>query len=541
VEPHTKEDNGEEGGRRELLLTPSAETLGVRVTYLKGVKRYELSKDSFTLDQVVLEVERRFKNTAFETRQFDFGDGIVLTSVPTTEDIERVIRIAMKKAGIEGNRLSRENRQQIEIHFNQFLPRGKKKVIRENIEGAIRGIATTSIQQVSARTGGLEQELSVFLSEDFVNELTEDNRFVLKEITKAESQRTFDTTWLQSQHDFNQDYIRQLAPFKHLYAVNPSLFRTPQDLVIASHEPERLFLFRLLENSKLVSSWVKSPDREFYSLDYEYWKGGKDRVRRSFNPDFFIRANLTEYLDQLPVNRVAPAVDRLRQIQDQGVEELVFVVEVKSDDDNSEETRAKGRFGEEHFRSLNRRLRATNPIDLPGPFQESTNQLYGFWVLRPARFSHWFGQLRTGSIAFDLSLPYVSPEEGSDIDQWASVQSRVVEDWGADSLQAKLSTAIVSELRKKRQRFRLSELPGLVGRDAPDRDVDGAAMYLASHRVRLLRLSFELHEEDDDSYSISPAVLARGIREGVLVNPVTLEIVQDFREKIVMYLDDRLM
>ena len=47
----------------------------------------------------------------------------------------------MKKEGIEGDRLSRENRQQIDLFFNQFLPKGKKKVIRENIEGAVTGSA----------------------------------------------------------------------------------------------------------------------------------------------------------------------------------------------------------------------------------------------------------------------------------------------------------------------------------------------------------------------------------------------------------------
>lgn len=539
VEARTGEDQAEEGGRRELLLTPSAEKLRVRVTYLQGVKKFELSKDFFTVAHVVLDIERRFKNTVFETRHFDFGDGIVLGSMPMAEDIERVIRAAMSRAGIEEDLLSRENRQQIEIHFNQFLPRGKKKVVRENIEGAIKGIATTSIQQASARAGGLEHELSVFVSEDFGDELTGDNLFVLKEITKAQGQRAFDATWLQSREDFNRDYIRQLAPFKHLYAVNPSLFRTPQDLVIASHEPERQFLFRLIENSKLVTSWAKSPDREFYSLDYEYWKGGKDRVRRSFNPDFFIRTKLSDYLDQLPVLQAAHAIDRLPQIQDRGVEELVFVVEVKSDDDASEETKAKGRFGEEHFRAMNRRLRMINPIDLPGAFRDSTNQLYGFWILRPARFPSWFGHLRTGSIAFDLELPQLQRADRMESDDWAAVQARVIEDWGAASLQSELVAAIISELRKTRRWFRLSELPELIGRSAPDREVDHAALYLTSQRAQMLLLAFELHDEGDESYSIPSAAVMRAIRENVLEHPVTNEIIEDFRDKIVMYLEHR--
>ena len=48
-----------------------------------------------------------------------------------------------------------------------------------------------------------------------------------------------------------------------------------------------------------MDSWIKSPDKNFYSIAYEYWKGGKDRVRRSFNPDFFIRIDFDEYISRL--------------------------------------------------------------------------------------------------------------------------------------------------------------------------------------------------------------------------------------------------
>jgi hypothetical protein len=148
--------------------------------------------------------------------------------------------------------------------------------------------------------------------------------------------------------------------------------------------------------------------------------------------------------------------------------------------------------------------------------------------------------LRTGSIVFELSLPSVAPTERVDTDRWATIQSRVVEDWEADSLQSKLCVAIVSELRRAPRRFRLSELPELVGRQAPDRDVDKAAIYLASPRVRLLRLTFELNDEDGESYPVSPAALLRGIQQDAFEHPVTNEIVDGFREKIVMYLEDEL-
>ena len=139
LEDRSEEEIAADPALRELKLTPSAEKLGVRVVYREGTKRFDLSKEYFTVDQIVLDVERRFKNTVFESRHFDFGDGLVIEEVPGREEIEKAVRQSMKKEGIEGDRLSRENRQQIDLFFNQFLPKGKKKVIRENIEGAVTG------------------------------------------------------------------------------------------------------------------------------------------------------------------------------------------------------------------------------------------------------------------------------------------------------------------------------------------------------------------------------------------------------------------
>ena len=146
---------------------------------------------------------------------------------------------------------------------------------------------------------------------------------------------------------------------------------------------------------------MKSPDKDFYTLDYEYWKAGKDRVRRSFNPDFFIRIVISDYLMHLNSNGHSKAVDQLRYMQDQLIEDLMLAVEIKSDDDDSESTRAKGQYGEDHFKALNHRLKETNPIDLPESFRDSINQQYLFYVLRPQDYPGWFSRLRNGLIAMD--------------------------------------------------------------------------------------------------------------------------------------------
>ena len=141
----------------------------------------------------------------------------------------------------------------------------------------------------------------------------------------------------------------------------------------------------------------------FYSLDYEYWKRGKDRVRRSFNPDFFIRISIRDYL-LLNTKADSNAVSQLRYLQEKGIDDIILVVEIKDDDDDSEATMAKEQFGKEHFKNLNSRLRKANPIDFLEQFRGSINQQYIFFLLRPGEYARWFSQLTSGMFINHLEL-----------------------------------------------------------------------------------------------------------------------------------------
>lgn len=403
VEERTEGESAPSGSRK-LTLTPSPDKLGLKVTYLEGTRQFQLTKEFVTFDQMVLDVERRFQNTQFEQTKFDFGFGAVIDHVPSREDIEQVIRQAMQQAGIEGDKLSIENKKQIEIFFNSFLPRGSGRVVRAQLAGRVVGISTKAARDSSVRSGALDHDAAVFVSEDWERELDEDNKFVVKVVQGTGPQQSVFMLH-EAVATYNAEFIRALVPFRNLFAVNTSLFRTPQDLVILSHEPERQFLFRLIENGTFLDGWIKSPDTDFYSLDYEYWRKGRDRVRRSFNPDFFIFVKLDRYMERLGADVAPTAKARLIELQNLGIEELVFVVEIKSDEDESEETEAKLDFGKQHFARVNQRLRETNPIDLQPEFRSSSNQLYSFNLLRPENFNSWCGRVSTGLIVFDASLP----------------------------------------------------------------------------------------------------------------------------------------
>jgi hypothetical protein len=65
----------------------------------------------------------------------------------------KIIRVAMAQSLCD--LLSSENRQQIDHFFNQFLPKGKKKVVRERIEGEIEGAIAKDIDRPVPDQAGL--------------------------------------------------------------------------------------------------------------------------------------------------------------------------------------------------------------------------------------------------------------------------------------------------------------------------------------------------------------------------------------------------
>ena len=89
---------------------------------------------------------------------------------------------------------------------------------------------------------------------------------------------------------------------------------------------------------------------------------------------------------------------KLYALQDQGIKEIIRVVEIKSDEDQEDVTRAKERYGKEHFENVNKRLRAINPFDLPEEFRDSAYQFYTFDLLRPDMYGTWFEELKKGII-----------------------------------------------------------------------------------------------------------------------------------------------
>lgn len=131
--------------------------------------------------------------------------------------------------------------------------------------------------------------------------------------------------------------------------------KTPMLAVVSNHAPEKKFLNLLLKSQFEVfyDSFIKSTDRGFYSVPYSFKKGTHMKYL-SFNPDFFIKKS-----------------------------NQILVVEIKSDQEDANESRAKLRDSLEHFSELNRRQ---------SEFE------YIFLMLGPHDFENFFVGLASDSV-----------------------------------------------------------------------------------------------------------------------------------------------
>ena len=385
---------------RDLILTKYDVDENVTIERIKGTEKYALKKKTVSVDSLVDALYRRFKGREFEGIHFDFGNGNY-KRCPEEDEIRGTILVAMEKAEIPDKGLTEDNKKQINLFFNQFLPRGNKKRVFENIKGDIVPTSTQKLERESVRVGELERDATAFISESYQDEVDEKTKALLKHLAenrKPDDQQTlafYDSTGLLGTH---KEYVRAFIANddRPPYIVNPSVFKTPQSAVLVSHHPEKEFVFRLLEHSQYLDAWIKSPDKGFYSIDYEYWKGGKDRVRRGFNPDFFIKINLDDYIVLLKKKGVVEHLDELKNLQEKGIETIIRAVEIKSDEDDDEATPAKAEWAKAHFEAVNQKLQEPLPGNFDRQYIGDMKQFYAFDLLKPDGYVSWFEKLKGG-------------------------------------------------------------------------------------------------------------------------------------------------
>lgn len=318
------------------------ETEYIRATTGESRRKKTLIKyKMFSIDEIAEQLQNRFKSIDMETAE---------TENPTNYSdkynlqwLKKLITNSLHRIGEKGNQVSDENRQRIYKGFG-VIHRPAAKAVRYKMSPKAlieihtrdrnrNSVGFASIKRAEATIfwDDLSKKLSDEESINFLNEIDEDETLPRSAMEKID---------------------------------NTYNFKTPLNIVIADHKPERLFVRELIkhENSKVVDSWLKSTDQDFYPIEYS-WRKGEHPKRSRFNPDFFIKIN-----------------------------DNILVVEIKGDEEihePSDENRAKYKAAKKHFDTLN---------------EQQSKLKYYFNLLTPEDYDYYFDHLRKSNLNFNSKL-----------------------------------------------------------------------------------------------------------------------------------------
>ena len=160
--------------------------------------------------------------------------------------------------------------------------------------------------------------------------------------------------------EFFDEIIDTSNGYKQKKVSNKNTFKTVTSFCFSNHEPEKKFIDELIASSDIITSWVKSTSKGFYSIDFSWKKNPRhgEAIRyEKFNPDFFIKVNNN-----------------------------IIIVEIKGDEEISSphpENVGKHMAGVEHVRLINQYL---------------NEERYKFTMLTPKSYNAFFESIRNNTI-----------------------------------------------------------------------------------------------------------------------------------------------
>lgn len=289
----------------------------------------------YTTEDIVDEVRTRLLG-------HDARTGGTLAKDYPRETVEQMIVDALKHLGLDGTEVSQENRQVVLNSFGGLRQRSvvPKAKLASKPTG-LRHLNTADMRAINDRISKLTDNLALYWDEYSAELGTEDDAAALSKALE----------------------LHESHPIALYEVVNSFDFQSPVNVILADHAPERGFVQRLVhpKNAKALRSWVKSPDTGFYEIEYAYQESGVGRSKRGkFNPDFFLYLNDSD---------------------------LVVVVEVKMDSDDTWKNKGKSIAARAHFKTVNDLLEA-----------EGNERRYSFHFLTPKDYDRFFESLREGEL-----------------------------------------------------------------------------------------------------------------------------------------------
>jgi type III restriction enzyme len=220
--------------------------------------------------------------------------------------LRSIIRASLERIGETRDIVSEQNLQQIFRAIGNIQRKVAKAVRIELDPEQLEVTSTRDLPRRSVALSSFRKEATVFHDSESRTLSDDADQRALTEILDRES-------------SYPRSADREID--------NRFWFRSPVNIVLTTHAPEREFTGRLFEPdiAKKIRAWIKSPDVGFYEISYS-WRKGDHTKQGKFNPDYFIA--------------LADSMD-------------VLVVELKADGDDSDENKAKLRYAREHFERVN--------------------------------------------------------------------------------------------------------------------------------------------------------------------------------------------
>jgi len=317
--------------------TAQTETTYVRTTTSeRRQKRTTLRIKMYKIEEVVRHIHAKFK-------AIDTEEGTTYSDKYSQDWLRKLMEKSLQRVGETEDRVTDENRQRLQQAFG-VVHRGAAQTIRYTMTPkALRTVLTTDRRRDSVGVAALRRsEATIFLDDESLPQSDEETRAVLQAVLDDETLPR--SAWQKVDNSYN--------------------FKTPLNVVIANHTPERTFIRDLIrpENAKAVRGWIKSTDQDFYTIEYS-WRKGEHPKRASFNPDFFLW---------------------------QG--KHVWVIEIKDDEqvrEPSEENKAKYKAARRHFETIN---------------AQQSDAIYHFHFLAPVDYARFFTFLQKENYDFVSAL-----------------------------------------------------------------------------------------------------------------------------------------
>jgi type III restriction enzyme len=264
-----------------------------------------------------------------------------LAKVYPKTKVKKLIQDAYNRLGLPCTEVSEENRQRILSAFGSLRQKTVRPgAILQTTPSGLDVISTEDMGVVRGRISAITSTLGVYYDEESAELGTSDDAAALSKALDIVDVPT---------------YLQEVP--------NSFDFKSPVNVVLTSHVPEREFVRRLVRapNAAKLASWVKAPDVGFYGIEFAFQRNGNGRsTRGTFNPDFFL----------------------LHAERDE-----VLVVETKANDDISPINAGKLAHALDYFATVNDLLK-----------KEKHTRRFSFHIISPTDYDRFFEALRENQL-----------------------------------------------------------------------------------------------------------------------------------------------